>query len=262
MNFDEVVLMPEQEELLVTAVEASRNVPREQRRQFVIISTTCGYSLHHDGLKANILIHIGDVHALSEERLLTLSYGSSGNELFDVSPRGYKFYEHLKTKSEQPLDEISNDMTRYLDGSSFRSRHSKAYEKWNEAQERLWSSDSAKELTTIGHLCREAMQEFADDLIKIHKVADVSSNKSSTVNRIKGVLNLKKSELGETRSAFLSALLPFWGTVSDLVQRQEHGAERECELLKWEDARLVVFQTMVVMYEIDRAVENVLPQNG
>ena len=196
------------------------------------------------------------VHALSEESLLSLSYGSSGNKLFDVSPRGYKYYEYLKTKSERPLDEISDDMTRYLDADTFRARYPKAYEKWHEAQTRLWSSDSKKELTTIGHLCRESMQEFADNLIEMHKVKDVSANKSSTVNRIKGVLNQKKAELGETHLEFLNALLPFWGTVSDLVQRQEHGAERENDTLKWEDARLVTFQTMVVMYEIDRAIGN------
>ena len=102
----------------------------------------------------------------------------------------------------------------------------------------------------------DAYQEFADDLVKIHKVADASANKSSTVNRIKSVLNQKNSKLGKTHSEFLHALIPFWGTVSDLVQRQEHGAERENESLKWEDARLVTFQTMVVMYEIDRAIEN------
>ena len=257
MNFDEVILMQEQEDLLVTVVEASRKVPKEQRRQFLIISTSGGYTLLHDGLSGNMLIQIGDVQALSEERLLTLSYSSNGkNRVFDVTARGYKFYEHLKTESERPLEEMSNDMKRYLDANSFRSRYPKAYEKWNEAQSRLWSSESKKELTTIGHLCRESMQEFADDLVKIHKVADASANKSSTVNRIKSVLNQKNSKLGKTRSEFLHALIPFWGTVSDLVQRQEHGAERENESLKWEDARLVTFQTMVVMYEIDRAIEN------
>jgi len=55
-------------------------------------------------------------------------------------------------------------------------------------------------------------------------------------------------------SAFLDALLVYWGTACDLVQRQEHGSQREGAPLTWEDARRVVFQTMLVMYEVGRAV--------
>jgi hypothetical protein len=40
-----------------------------------------------------------------------------------------------------------------------------------------------------------------------------------------------------------------------LVQRQEHGAQKEVTPLTWEDARRVVFQTCVVMYEINRALK-------
>ena len=59
--------------------------------------------------------------------------------------------------------------------------------------------------------------------------------------------------LGETHQAFLHALLTYWGTVSDLVQRQEHGAVRDKEPLTWEDTRRVVFQTAIVMFEIARS---------
>ena len=48
--------------------------------------------------------------------------------------------------------------------------------------------------------------------------------------------------------------MTYWGTVSDLVQRQEHGAQREGKQLVWEDARRVVFQTANVMFEIDRSL--------
>ena len=59
---------------------------------------------------------------------------------------------------------------------------------------------------------------------------------------------------GETLSAFLQALVAYWGTLSDLVQRQEHGGQREARPLVSEDGRRIVFQTLNVMYEIDRAV--------
>ena len=41
----------------------------------------------------------------------------------------------------------------------------------------------------------------------------------------------------------------------DLVQRQEHGGQKEGEPLGWEDGRRVVFQTANVMVELHRATE-------
>ena len=60
--------------------------------------------------------------------------------------------------------------------------------------------------------------------------------------------------LGEPVSAYLDALLAYWGTMSDLVQRQEHGAAKEGQLLVWEDARRVVVGTLIVMTEFVSAI--------
>lgn len=71
----------------------------------------------------------------------------------------------------------------------------------------------------------------------------------------------RKVDLLSLASASLSCrrevgheLLDYWRKANDLVQRQEHGAAREPdESFIWEDSRRVVFQTLIVMYEIDRA---------
>ncbi len=42
--------------------------------------------------------------------------------------------------------------------------------------------------------------------------------------------------------------------MSGLVQRQEHGGQKEGAALRWEDARRVACQTAVVMFEIDRSL--------
>ena len=57
-----------------------------------------------------------------------------------------------------------------------------------------------------------------------------------------------------TERAFLDALLAYWGTVIDLVQRQEHGALREGTPLIRRDAKRVVLQCAIVMYELDEAI--------
>lgn len=94
------------------------------------------------------------------------------------------------------------------------------------------------------------MQEFADELAGHVKVSDIPSDKARTVARIRGVFDAKVSSA--TTREFLDALLAYWGTVSDLVQRQEHAGQKEGEPVTWEDARRVVFQSLSVMYEIAR----------
>jgi hypothetical protein len=58
-----------------------------------------------------------------------------------------------------------------------------------------------------------------------------------------------------TDRAVLAALLEYWSSINDLTQRQEHGAQREGRQLTAEDARRTIFHTLIVMYEIHRALQ-------
>jgi hypothetical protein len=53
---------------------------------------------------------------------------------------------------------------------------------------------------------------------------------------------------------FLDALIAYWRAVSNLVQRQEHGVQKAGSQLVFEDGRRVIFQTAIVMFEVDRAL--------
>jgi hypothetical protein len=96
------------------------------------------------------------------------------------------------------------------------------------------------------------LQEFADTLYEQVIGKPSEEPKASTVKRIRAIIEAKSTETGKTITAFLESLLPFWGTVSDLIQRQEHAGQKEGEPINWEDARRVVFQTANVMFEIHR----------
>ncbi len=98
------------------------------------------------------------------------------------------------------------------------------------------------------------MQEFAASLAEKYILPEVKENKSQDITRIKSILNFLSNRLGTTKKPFLDALLNYWGTVHDLIQRQEHGGQKEGKPLLWEDARRVVFQTAIVIYEIDNAI--------
>lgn len=152
------------------------------------------------------------------------------------------------------VERVEHELQHYLDSAAFRRRHPAAYEKWSQAAAKLWSSDSEREWTSIGHLCREAVQEFAANLVEQFQPPGAPGDRQKTVARVRVTLDQQQARLASTEKPFLEALMTYWGAVNDLIQRQEHGGQREGNPLVWEDARRVVFQTVVVMYELDRSL--------
>jgi hypothetical protein len=251
-----VLLEPEQEELLAGLVEADRQLPHDQRGSFLFIQTTQDDFIRHPGLPdGHVFVRKEDLHALHDEGLLRVIRQGAGTWFFDVSSQGRTFYEEMETGARAPVRQVEREVAGYLDAPAFQRRYPKAHRRWAEAVAKLWGSDSRQQLTTIGHLCREAMQEFASALVEGHQPSGVDQNQTHEVARIRAVLRQHSARLSTTTCTFLDALLARWGTVSDLVQRQEHGARRDGRPVVWEAGRRVVFQTAVVMFEIDRALE-------
>ncbi len=253
--FEDILLEKEQEELLMLLVEAARNTPHDKRQKFLVAETFGVAGLIHPGIPTEkSTIYVGDVETLGDAGLLRLGRGSRGSLNFDVTPSGFQYYEQLKKQAGEPTKREEQTVKSYLDAQHFREKYPAAYDKWASADAMLWQSDSEKQLTTLGHLCREAVQDFADVLIHEFMLDKQYPQKSKEYSRVKAVLNKRKPSLGKTEILFLTALVAYWGTVLDIIQRQEHGAQREGQELVWEDGRRVVFNSMVVMYEIDAAV--------
>ena len=251
----EPLLEPEQEELLVALVEASRNVPRERREKFLANESHDGSSVLHAGFPGGeAAAYMGDIEVLARAGLLNSSRDRMGTVSFDVSPQGFAYYTRIKQRQGEGAERVQETIRDYLAAASFRQRYPEAFRKWSEAETMLWESDSAGKLTTIGHLCREAMQAFAEVLAGTHQPDKQVGDKAKTIARMRVVLDSLKDQLGSKEKPWLDALLAYWGTVTDLVQRQEHDTQREGGELVWEDGRRVVFQTAVVMFEVDRSV--------
>lgn len=250
-------LEPEQEQLLNALVEDARSVPRSEREDFVLISYEEAAFIQGPGTHRNFPdFQPSDLHVLASAGLIGVSsYAKKGQGFsFYITPKGFRYYEDRKREAGEPARQGEAEIAEYLDSALFQDSYPVAYAKWAEAASMLWSSDSERQLTTIGHLTREAVQEFATVLVERHQPPNVASNPTKTVARLQAVIDQRAPALGSRHRAMLDALLVYWGTVNDLIQRQEHGAQREGETLRWEDGRRVVFQTAVVMFEIARAV--------
>ena len=252
-----VTLEPEQEALLVTLVEASRNVSPDRRQAFHVVTSfaeTRAVVLHPGLPEKSVPAYMGDIDTLAQLGFVRTAVRDQGHAMFDVSPHGYAYYALIKQRHGDPGHRLTEEIHRYLDTDTFKHKYPRAYERWARAEALLWSSDAATQMTTIGHLCREAVQELATALVDVYQPQGVATDVKKTVARLKAVLNMHTNQMGETGQAFVEALVAYWGSVNDLIQRQEHGGQMEGEGLTWEDGRRLVFQTAIVMFEVDRAL--------
>lgn len=256
--FESVMLEKEQEELLATLVEASRNVPREERQIFLVIKTVSNRlaDITHPGMPEDFPgAYMGDIEELVHQGLLRPRRRERGSiRSFDVSPHGFQYYNHLKRRQADPAKRVEKQTVEYLNADGFRREYTEAYDKWAQANDLLWSADSEEQFTTIGHLCRESIQAFATALVERFQPSDVDPIVSHDKQRVKSVLNQQSARLGKTERRYLQSLVTCWYRLSDLVQRQEHGAQRDAKSLVWEDARRVVFQAANLMFEVDRSL--------
>jgi len=249
-----IVLEDRQVELLRILVEAHRRVqPPEEFLVLQVMSGDPRDPVSHRGLTDDMLVTQLDLRALARVGLIDLMQGSQGVWTFSITPRAIQYYIALHRQG-QPAERVEQEARRYIDSDGFKSRYAAAYAKWEKAEGLLWAADAQSQLTAIGHHCREAVQDFATELIAHHRPPDVDPDPTKTKNRLRATVSARRSVLGEKVVGFLTALVDYWDALVDLQQRQEHGAQREGHPLTWEDGRRAVFQTLIVMSEVDAAL--------
>jgi hypothetical protein len=249
--FENILLEQTQKELLAVLVEAARKLQRTERRRFRYTLSSAGHVIRHPGLpNGSYLSYITDINALVREGLIEMEWTDKYSASLDVTPRGFKYYSWMRQQDGEPVHHIETHTRSLLDEASAQS-HAEAYAKWREAESKLWESDSERAHTVIGHLCREAVQTLVSQLIADYDVGEVDPDPAKTVRRMKCVLKSTKPNTSKTCWQYLDALLSYWGATMDLIQRQEHGAQKEGEELLWLDSRRVVFNTAFLMLEIN-----------
>lgn len=245
-----MTLEREQVDLLLELIDAALTVDRSERK-FYLSRTDGPDALHGPGGARTVLGE--DIYDLIDAGMLRRRGSWVGGDVeFTIAPEAFAFAE--QEGALRPMQRVEESVVRYLDEAEFKTRYPSAYQRWQEAANLLWGDSSADELTTIGHKTREAVQEFATALVDHAMVEEVDADPAHTVARLRSVIDANRGQLGDARHHLLDALLVYWGEVNDLLQRQEHGGQKEGEPLSWEDGRRAVFQTAVVMYEIDRTI--------
>lgn len=212
-----------------------------------------GNALRHPGLPGGSIDNFdeGDLRDLIEGGLLRVT----GGETFELCADAFDAYDRAHRDADAPVAAQQRLVVERVASTAFAARHREAAIKWRDAEALLWADDSVKSLTTIGHLCREAMQSFVTRLIELHNVTTVAEgNPARTINRLHAVIDARKAGISSRTIALLNALVDYWKAVNDLVQRQEHGEQKGGDDLTWEDGRRVVLYTAMVMIECDGAL--------
>jgi hypothetical protein len=251
-----ILLENEQIQALEVLVEGSRAQPRDARQPFRALRQHDRLVLPpHPGVPKDFPgFYPGDIKQLAREGLLTLEVGSTNTWTFEVTPRGNRYYEWLKQQQGSGVERVEQAVRSYLDAMGFSRRHPIAWEKWREAETLLWADETKTGSTTIGHLCREAHQEFAASLLARHPTPDAPDDKTRTKQRVRAVLQGLTIRSEAVRN-LVTILAEYWAAVVDLAQRQEHAGLSEGESIMWEDSRRLVFQTLFSMAELDRLTD-------
>jgi hypothetical protein len=244
-------LLPEQNDLVIRLVEASRRVPIGERRKFWLSESHSQIegTLDHPGLERHSRgAYRGDIEELGSKGLLNLVQGPSRELTFDVRPEGFRYYSELQRSAGTGVARLERVNRSSLDTPRFRKLYPEAYERWSRAEARLWQPQAEAELTAVGLLLRECLQHFATALVDRFKPPDVKEDRSKDHSRVRSVLAMQEEAVGQKT---WSAVAESWQSTSKLVQRLVHGAERQDRPLRWEDARRAVFLVVSAMVQID-----------
>jgi len=246
----------EQVELLVRMVEAEQDVPRDQRRWFRVSSLGMGDILQ--GPTQQFQVVKADLDELEMRGYLRGDY----NENYTVTNDGRAFYAAVRQHEGAPAEQADAAIRRYLDGDVFRADYPEAYDRWSRAENDLWAADSEKELTTIGHRLREALQQFATAAVERYQPDDVDPDITKVNRRLGAVIAQKLPDLPESVANLLRSQGDLSEAAVDLVQRQEHGDQKQGAELQWEDARRAVFAVATTMFELARTFERYRRRSG
>jgi len=259
MQFNHIILEKEQQDLFRQITEIVKSVPRNERMSIHLIQTAIDYNILIPSKKFSCSeieeVSSGDIQSLINYGLLDYDKSCTSRSLLYITPIGFKYYEFLVSQIGDIVERIESHITNYLNLNAFEKKYPLTVNRIRAAEELLWKSDSMEKFTQIGHLCREAVQHFAEVLYRSNFGRDSSYPLNKTVIRLREIVEFKKENNSKSLTSFLDSLIVYWGELNDLVQKQEHGAEKELnEVLTWEESRRVLFQTLTLVYELDRSL--------
>ena len=237
-----------QDALLLAMADAAQASPQRQPFFCFGIETSHNFVVSHPGIPHDFEeAYPGDLETLQSEGHIRTTPMGHRKLSVDLTARGVDYASQLRRRTIDPITHVEENIMSLLEPGTLNARYPVATRKWEEARKILSDQDAANHLSTIGHLCRECLQEFSFALAAQRNITIDRREIASTVKTFNAILDSIRVD-----RAFFQALLAYWGTLSDLIQRQEHAGAKEGRPVTLSDAKRVVFHTALVMYELDQ----------
>ncbi len=213
----------EQAELLLALVEAYR-LRREPFAVIEVMNAMGHVLVRHPGFTEEMSIPPNDLRMLEREGFLLVTERGRGIRFLIPTPEAQEFYRSVKTEGSTPIARVETEVRQFLSSSAM-DFYPRAFAAWRRTESLYRQLDAADpRLSEIGHQCREAIQAFAAELAKRHRVTEIDPDPTKTINLVTAVL---RARTGDTVAEFLDALIDYWRKLTSLVQRQEHSGQKE-----------------------------------
>ncbi len=226
VSLEEIAARPD--ELLVRMVESVKQYGTSHN--FMLLSVADQPTPHLYHYITAIPVDEATLSELSSRDHIRL-VGSGTVTQYAVTAYGYDRYRELKEAEGSGVQRLQTEIQYFLQSDEFRTLSPSAHAKWLSPEGRLWAK--ASEYTVIGHLVRESMILFTNDVIARFSVSAVDPDTAKVINRLGAAVKSQQGSLGATEYKYLISLVDLWRPVNDLTQRQEHGAAREATPLTW-----------------------------
>lgn len=214
-----------------------------------------GQFIQHPGLAEPINdFAVSDLDELVSAGLVRRTRSTGSVRHFAITNKGWDHWEALGAQKDS-VARIEDNVRRLLDPAPTKGPYAEAFRKWAAAEAMLWTAkEEPAHLTALAIVCRDTIQRFADAFAR--EQGHLSEEPSAkTINRVTAAIDRLRGRVSKRQVKLLDALEAYWRAVDGLVQRQVHAAEKGGRPVEWEDARLVVTQTALIMFELIRAVE-------
>jgi len=156
----------------------------------------------------------------------------------------------------EPVEQIMTENRRLIASGRFAEVFPNVFEPWADAETLLFADDAEAQLTTVGHKIREAAQAFATAMIQTFGADDPPADVKLVKKRLGAVIAHNRPMVGDKQRRLLKSLGDLWETTVDLIERQEHAAQKEGEPVSWNDGRRIVTLTMFLMIEFVTVLED------
>lgn len=244
----EILLTAGQEELLFKLADKDRELNSLGKDRGIRVSNTFDGFILRIG-RETIPHDPGDWVELQNKKLVIFAFKNllSGDTTYAVSAEGIAYAQSIRLKRGLGPS-IAERKVLWLTDET-RQRYPDCIKLLEDAASLFWSDNRDSNLSTIGHKCREALQEFSSALYQEICPNNEALPKEKTRSKLRAVIEKIKPEIGDSNHDLTDALLSLWNAVDNLAQKVEHTNQ-----LSAGDVERLLLYSHLIMAELDQLV--------